>query len=96
MRSIEDQARYLAQENQEAYSELWGTLWFPDTTEIRILIITGESAPYEGDLINPFYFKPAPDFGLTAWTAVTLIRPEEVGKLRLPDGWPDWSAAKRL
>ena len=44
-------------------------------------------------LLHPFYFRASPQDGLEAPSSVTLIRPEEFGKLKLPKGWGDWKDA---
>ena len=51
------------------------------------------SPPLEDEEIAPFYFGASPADGLTNRSAVAIIRPEEVGKLRLPEGWGTWADA---
>jgi len=94
--TIEIQAKLLAADNKEAEPEIQRIYWFPDHDEVR-LIVLDPSVPKEQDgIVHPFYFRPSPEDGLTAPSAIALIRPEEFGKLRLPHTWGDWSAAIAL
>jgi hypothetical protein len=46
--------------------------------------------------VEPFYFSPSPQDGLTAPSGIAIIQTKEFGKLKLPRGWGSWSDAVAL
>ena len=87
-------ARMLAEESQEAGSALVKTLLFPSESEIRLLYVDSTARPtLEEETIAPYYFGPDTRSGIRYPSAVALIRPEEEGRLRLPNGWGTWEDA---
>ena len=94
--SIEQQARSLASSHREADPDLEYVLWFPDDEQVRLIDVT-EGIPASDDaIVAPFYFRPDPERNLPAVMAIAMVRPGEVGKLRLPTEWGDWNSAVRL
>jgi len=93
---IEKQARMLAAEHREAESKVIDILWFRAEDEIRLVEVQGDVPPAESEELEPFHFSPSPKNGLTAPTAVAIIRPEEVGKLSLPPAWGTWKQAEKI
>ena len=94
--SVEEQAKYLAEENRKADPSIQKVYWFPHAKEIRLVELTEEiPAAIDGE-VRPFWFRPSPKDGLTAPSGIALIRPGEFRKLKLPDDWPSWEEAKEL
>jgi hypothetical protein len=93
---VQEQARLLVADNRHAQPDIGRIFWFPDEEEVRLVEVT-EQIPVssEGEVI-PFYFPPAPRYNISAPSAIAMIRPDEIGKLRLPAGWGDWSDAVEL
>jgi hypothetical protein len=93
---IQEQARSLAADNRNAQPDITRIFWLPDEEEVRLIEVT-EQIPVssEGEVI-PFYFPPAPRYNLPVSSAIAMIRADEIGKLRLPTGWGDWSDAVEL
>lgn len=90
---VERQAKVLASENRRADPNIGRMYWFPDEEEVRLVGVT-PSVPLSGDGdVHPFYFRADPGHDLPAPTGIALIRPDEVGKLRLPRKWGDWPGA---
>jgi hypothetical protein len=94
--SIEQQARDLARDNKRAEPGIKEVYWVPDETEVRLIEVEDDIAPSLGGDLEPFYFPPSPEDKLPAPSAIALIRTDEFGKLRLPEGWGDWSKVRRL
>jgi hypothetical protein len=92
----EKQARYLAVDNRQAEPEITRILWFPDDNEVRMVEVTDIVPVNFDDEIHPFYFPPSPEDDLPLPSATVLIRSDELGKLKLPAGWGDWTDAVEL
>ena len=92
--TIEQQARYLADYGREMEPGIVKVYWFPAADEIRLVSLFAMRCllPRTGKLC-PFYFRPSPKDGLTAWSAVAMIQPTEFGKLDLPKNWVAWEEA---
>jgi hypothetical protein len=93
---IRRQAEFLASENRQADPAIQSVYWFPDAREVRLVETTAEVPQSDDSTVHPFYFCAAPQDQLPAPSAIALIRPEEVGQARLPDGWGDWQDAEKL
>jgi hypothetical protein len=93
---VEEQARLLAAENRRSEPDISRIFWFPDEQEVRLVEIMEQvPACTEGE-VQPFYFRPAPQHNLPAPSGIAMIRADEFGKLRLPQGWGDWGDAVEL
>jgi hypothetical protein len=88
----------LVRENKESEPGIQEAYWFPNDEEIR-LVETDENIP-PNDVVTPFYFGAVysehPDENIPFDSALAMIRPEEVGKLSLPEGWGSWDDAIKL
>ncbi len=90
-------AQMLAEAAREAEPATLKILLFPSAEEIRLLYVDPTGRPtLEDETIAPYYFGPDSRSGIRYPSAVTLIRPEEEGKLRLPAGWGTWEDAEVL
>ena len=92
----EKQARAMAAENRQTSPDITAVLWFPDDQEIRLVELTEDVAVYMDEELVPFYFPASPDDEMPLPTAIAMIRPNERGKIRLPEGWGEWSEAVEL
>lgn len=93
---LRKQAEVLATENRKADPCIERVFWFRHTDEIRLVETTAEVPQSDDSEVHPYYFPPSPEGDLTAPSAVALIRPDEVGHVRLPDGWGGWDDAVEL
>jgi len=96
--SVREAAEDLVRANLEAAPEVTKVYLFPSDDEIRLIYVDPTTMPlHPGDAIAPFYFGASrnlerPSDAYTA--AIAVIRPEEVEKARLPEGWGDWVRAE--
>jgi hypothetical protein len=93
---IERQAKLLAKDNREAEPEITDIYWFRDDKEVRLVEVLTSVPACDDETLQPFYFRPSPDDGLPDPSAIVLIRPDEVGRIKPPKHWGDWSTAKKL
>ena len=93
---IKRQALLLARENKKAEPGIQSIYWIPSTTEVRLIEVETNTVKCLSGTVEPFYFDPAPAVGLTATSGVALIRPDEFGKLDLPESWGSWEDAELL
>jgi hypothetical protein len=93
---VEKQARALASENRKAEPTIERVYWFPDEEEVRLVGVTPTVPQSDDGDIHPFYFRADPGGDLPMPSGIALIRPQEVGKLRLPRKWGDWLRAVAL
>ena len=96
MESVEQQARFLAEDNRKAEPSIQKIYWFPHPDELRLVELLDEIPVSMDEQIHAFYFQPSPEDGLTIGSRIAMIRPEEFGKARLPRGWGEWSDAVEL
>jgi hypothetical protein len=94
--AIKQQARFLAEENRKAEPDIGKVYWFPHDQEVRLVELSKIMPASQENELHPFYFNASPEDGLPAPSGVTIIRPEEFGKLKLPPDWCDWSEAVEL
>lgn len=92
--TIRKVAAELAQEHVEAEPSISDVYLFPADDEIRLIEVDEQTVP--SDCVAPFYFPPAPEDGIPVPSGIALIRPEEVGKLELPEGWGSWDDAEKI
>lgn len=90
-------AKRLAEAAVEAEPAIKKILLFPSAQDIRLVYVdtTAHPSGEEGGVI-PYYFRPARKSGVNFESAAALIRPEEEGKLILPEGWGGWKDAETL
>lgn len=94
--TVEQQARALAADNRAAEPSIQRVLWFPDPSEIRLIVLTDDVPVTRDGIVRPFYFRASVEDGLNAPSAVAMLRSEEVGKLQLPMRWGNWQDAVDL
>ena len=93
---VERQAQLLAKDNKLAEPAIQRIFWFPDSEEVRLVELTNE-IPVSGDgNLHPYYFRANITENLPVASGIALIRPEEFGKLRLPEKWGQWQSAVEL
>lgn len=93
---IKRQALLLARDNKKAEPGIQSVYWFPSATEVHLIEVDTNNVKCLSGSVEPFYFDPAPTDGLPAPSGIALVRPDEVGKLGLPENWGRWEDAQRL
>lgn len=94
--TVRRQAEEIARANREADPAIKEVYWFPHEEEVR-LIEADETVPRSWDgKVHPFRFRASLEDDLPAPSDVALIRPEEVGKVELPEGWGSWDDAEKV
>lgn len=93
---IQRQAQVLAKENKLAEPGIKKILWFPDNKEVRLVMLEDDLPRSISKTVEPFYFGPSRADKLPARSGIALIRTDEKGKLKLPEGWGSWEKAKEL
>lgn len=87
-------AKMLADAARESEPAIEKVLLFPSAEDVRLLYVDPTARPtHEEETIAPFYFGPNARSGIRHSSAVALILPGEVGRLRLPSGWGTWEDA---
>lgn len=90
-------ARRLAEAAVEAEPAIKKVLLFPSAKDIRLVYVDTNAHPSEEETgVTPYYFRPAPKSGVDFESAVALIRPQDEGRLTLPEGWGGWKDAETL
>lgn len=90
-------AKMLADAARESEPAIERVLLFPSAEDVRLLYVDPTARPTpEDETIAPFYFGPNARSGIRHSSAVALILPQEVGKLRLPAGWETWEDAVEI
>ncbi len=90
-------AKRLAAAAVEAEPAIKKILLFPSAKDIRLVYVDTNAHPSGEDAeVTPYYFRPARKSGVSFESAVALIRPEEEGRLSLPEGWGGWEDAETL
>jgi hypothetical protein len=89
-----EQAMRLAHETKLCISNCMGVYLFPEDNEIRMVVLDPTWEKSESGGVEPYYFSGdvlgrCPTFP----SVVAHIRPEEFGRLVLPDGWVGWEDA---
>jgi hypothetical protein len=96
LKLIEQQAHVLAKENKKSEPGIKKILWFPDSKEVRLVMLEDDLPRSISKTVEPFYFSPSRVDKLPARSGIALIRTDEKGKLKLPEGWGNWGKAKEL
>ena len=96
--TIKKLATELARENVEAEPSIKEVYWLPAEDEIRLIEVDEQTVPMpeNSDRVEPFYFRPAPQDGIPVPCGIAIIRPEELRKLKLPEGWGKWDDAEKI
>ena len=89
-------ARRLAAEHMRAEPGTRKVYWFPHEEEVRLVEIEDNLPPLESGTLEPFDFEASPAHGVATPSRVALIRPDEFGKLELPEGRGGWESAREL
>ncbi len=92
-KTIEGQAKELARANKQAEPAIKKVFWFRNNKEIRLVELEEAVVPALSGYVEPFYFGPSPQDGLTVPAGIAIIQTKEFGKLKLPRGWGSWSDA---
>lgn len=88
--TMEEAARWLANENARGEDAVRRIYWFPHERMIR-LVMLDEYAFREDDdpEIHPFYFGPTAEFPFQS--GIALVHPEDERRKTLPPSWEtDW------
>ncbi len=88
---IREAAEKLAAANS-AEETIQRIYWFPDETELRIVVIDDASPTSDDEEVHPFYFQP--DGEIKVWKALSLLHPDEESKINLPNEWGSWADGK--
>ncbi len=94
-KTIGEQAKELARANKQAEPAIKKVYWFRNDKEIRLVELE-ETVPALSGRVEPFYFGPSPQDGLTFPAGIAIIQTKEFGKLKLPRGWGSWSDAEEV
>lgn len=90
---VKKQAEELAADNRRADPEIEGIFWFPDAQEVRLIEMSPSIPASDDGHVHPFYFRADPKENLPFPSGVALIRPDEFGRLELPERWGNWDSA---
>ncbi|MBN1554868.1 MAG: hypothetical protein JXA11_08985 [Phycisphaerae bacterium] len=98
LRDIKEYALVLARENKGVEPNIQEIYWFPDEHEIRL--VESDACMPDSTSVTPIYSDPIesdnPDECIPLPSGIAVIRPEEVGKVSLPEGWGSWDNAIRI
>ena len=89
-----EQAKKLAREIKQTHSSVERIIWFPDSSELRIIEIDPITIKSPTGEIEPFYFDSTAS--LPVPSGIAIIRPEEYFELNLPEDWGKWEDGKEL
>jgi hypothetical protein len=93
---ISDLAKMLAIESKKSEPDIAKIYWFPDDSEVRLIEIDEKTVTSLSGRVQAFYFDAAPEDNINAPSGIAIIRPDEFGKLTLPEGWGDWKDGEEL
>ncbi len=92
--TIKKLATEVARENVEAEPSISKIYLLPAEDEIRLIEVDEQTVP--SDCVAPFYFRSDPQGGIPVPCGIAIIRPDEVRKLKLPEGWGSWDDAEEI
>jgi hypothetical protein len=95
-KTIKGQAKKLARANKQTEPAIKKVYWFKSDKEIRLVELEDMVVSALSGRVEPFYFGPSPQDGLTFPVGIAIIRTKEFGKLKLPRGWGSWGDAVRV
>jgi hypothetical protein len=93
---IREQAKILAIQSIKSEPDIEKIYWFPDDSEVRLIEIDEKTVNSLSGRVQVFYFDPAPEENITVPSGIGIIRPDEFGKLDLPEDWGDWQDGEEL
>jgi len=93
---IKKQAIQLAMDNKKGEPGIEEFYWIPDSKEIRLIEVESNIAKSLSGSVEPFYFNASPQDGFPTPSGIAMVRPDEVGKLNMPEGWGNWENAEKL
>jgi hypothetical protein len=93
---MRDQARILAMDSKNSDPNVVKVCWFPDENEVHIIEINTNTPATLSGSVEPFYFGPVPEEGITVPSGIAVIKPEEFGNLALPSDWGTWNDCEEL
>lgn len=94
--AIKTQASELARANKQAEPAIEKVYWFPNDKEIRLVELEQTTVPALSGRVEPFFFGPSPQDGLTVPSGIAIIQTQEFKKLELPQEWGTWNDAVEL
>jgi len=87
-------AMRLAEAHVDSEPDIKRVLWFPNMNELRLVeVLPGTK---ESERVKASHFGKSVAYGLPVPMAVAKIRPEEEGKIPLPDDWDGWEHAELI
>lgn len=92
--NMREQAEKLAHEIVQTHSSVQRIIWFPDSSELRIIEIDTNTIASPTREIEPFYFDSTASVPVPS--GIGIIRPEEYGDLVLPQDWGSWDDGLEL
>jgi hypothetical protein len=93
---IREQAEMLAAESKKSEPDIDRIYWFPHDSEVHLIQINDKTVTSGSGEVEAFYFDASPEDDITVPSGIAIIRPDEYGKLTLPEGWGDWEAGQEL
>lgn len=96
LKRIRQQAIDLASKHRQVAPAIQQVFWFPSDKEVRLIEVEESAFPEPDKRITPFYFPPVPDEGISEYTALAIIRPDECKRLLPPSRWGSWADAQEL
>ena len=96
LNKIREQALKLAKQDKLAEPNIQSVYWFPDENEIRIIELEKEFIASGSGSVEPYYFSPSLDEGITLPSGIAVIRSDEFRQLHLPKNWGTWDKAEEL
>ncbi len=87
-------ARQLAAESRELDPHVVKVIWFPHDYEVRLIELDENTMESFSRCVEPFYFDATAEVPVPSGVAV--IRPDEYGKLTMPDDWGTWADGQEL
>ncbi len=94
MEKVLEFAKKLAADSRELDPHVVKVLWFPDDREVRLIELDENTMESFSGCVEPFYFDSTADIPVPSGVAV--IRPDEYGKLTMPEGWGSWEDGREL
>lgn len=91
---ILEQAKKLALEARETDPNITKIYWFPHDQEVRLIEIDENTIESLTGQVEPFYFDSTAEIPVPS--GIAIVRPDEVGELKMPRGWGDWNNGQEL
>jgi hypothetical protein len=91
---LRQEAKRLAEEAKQLDPDIQKIFWFPHQHEVRLIEIDENTVASGTGAVEPFYFDSTDSDPIPSGVAV--IRPEEFGKLKMPEGWGEWSDGEEI